>query len=1691
MFKRMKNLIMFLLAAVILLPSLAFAQNDNDDINMSYTVYTNNMYASGDEVSINIYAYYLKKGAEFNFKVYKINDIEGFFSRQTSNYQIDVLSRDSLNLLSMCTQVDEFSKRMKVEGDNDYYYSYETITYKPKQKGAFVVRVSYKNKVAYTGYFVTDIGTITEASNNALLAYTVDRKTGEPLSDVDLGFFLGPKKIGVGKTMRGLFYKEVNQEDRDYAAANDVAYPLIIGRKGDDIAVSDPYLYFGYGANMYSVYIYTNQPVYRPKSPVEFKGIIRKSNPGGFENYPEKDITVRVKDSRGAEVYKTVVKTNSNGSFNGTYQIEENAPLGDYYIYAELDKGQQYTGTFTVEEYKKPEYKVGITLDKDQYLNGDVIKGVVNADYYFGSAVQDAEVEYNVYKKTFYKPWWYFSEYKWWYEEYYATQDDNQKYNNSEFIFSGTGKLDKEGRFDFDYTVKEDFKSKYNDWWYWDREANYESDFIYIIQAKVTDKSRREISSTKTVYVTRSDFFMTSKADKYMYKPDEKVSIEVKAMDFSEKPKQISFEAVVNRLTWSGYPDYKQNKDYVTTVKGNTNEQGVGTVSFDAGSEGYYSIEINSYDSRGKKVTDNTYCYVSKGDMWWWYNESGAVQIFPDKDSYKPGETCKALIVTTTPGANVLITTQNDNILTYHVEKIDGTSKLIEIPVGDNASPNFYITAAYVSNGQFYSSSKSVMVMPDDKFLTVNISTDKTQYKPKDDGTVMVKVTDAAGNPVPNAEVSIGVIDESIYAIKPDNTKDIKSFFYAPKWNTVSVHYSNAYSYYSYSRYISIYERFDVKSLKEGELGTIKGKLTDKNGNAIPYATIVIDGDFVAATTADDGTYEFKLPEGSYTIGVIQQKKTKDSEKELEVKKGQVKEVNLKSGTNGIVLSDLNQELDQSQTSISNGQINLRGGRDVEKVTENAPKTEDRKMKETTDGFYDKDDESGIVTLGNKKGDFVEAETRSDFRDAIYWNPTVITDANGYANVNIQYPDNLTSWTITSRVITGDTKVGQQVNTIITRKDLLVRMETPRFMQQDDEVVISTIVHNYLETEKSTRVSLKAENVEILGDTNAQLITMGKNEEKRIDWKIKVTNPNGFAKLTASALTNEESDAVEMKIPLQPHGLQLANYQSMDISDPEKSDYKFVTIPDYTDLRSTKLTLNVAPSLAATMLGALDELVGYPYGCVEQTMSRFLPTVIVANAFKDLNAPISEATQKDLPKMVEAGYNRLYSMQHYDGGWGWWTNDETHPFMTSYVVYGLTLGEKVGYSVRKDVLSKGITSIKTQLKNKDIEATTRAYMLYALSYAENKDTKLFEEQFQLLSETEMNDYSIALLSMAARNVGNTAAADKYSKMLVSHAQDMGESGSYWGGKTWHYSWQDDKVQTTAMAVKALLLDPVSLKDNPELMNKAIRWLMQQRQGGGWWNTQSTAFIIYAMVDYLKTSKELEPDYSVKISVNGEQILDKHMSKADVFEKDLKFVIDGSKLKVGQNDIKIEKSGAGKVYVSSDLRYYTNESVIQPRENGFRVHKEYFKLEKYTKYNDDKIIYQKRYFNGQVTSGDEILVKVRVEAKDKDLQYFMLEDPIPAGCEVVKDDWAYNIEDEKDYTGYDYYWWRWWYADKDIRDNRVTFFATYLYGDVYEFTYILHAQIPGKYNVIPATGMLMYYPDVRGSSEEIKMEIVDK
>lgn len=1652
---------------VLTFQSLSISQEKN----INYSVSTNNIYFPGDEINLNLYSYnYDNKNRDrkysFEISVLRIKDINTFYSKQSTKYSLDILSKDSLNLLYLTEKVYSIKKTFTSKNDYGYGYLNESIPLIIDSKGAYIVKVTSSNKVAYCGFIVSNLGLISKAGNNSMLAFVVDRKSGNPVSNAELSFFIGARQIGEGKTNDGLFYQKVNEEVK--ALKDEDMIPMIAGKLNDDVVVSDPYLFFGYNSNKYYAYIFTEQPVYRTGSSVNFKGSVRKNVSSELEPLSNKELTVIIKDPKGAEVFKQVLRTNEMGSFDATFNIEEEGALGDYNIFANIDENNSYSASFRVEQYKKPEYKVTVKTDKGQYYGKDNLKAEIEAKYFFGSPVTEAEVEYNIYKVRYYKPWWMFSEYAWWYADYYQDQDDNQKFSGAEFIYSGTGTLNTEGKLTIDYNIKEEFKEDDNYYNNWYRPYYYNSDYKYIVQAKVTDKSRREISGTATAFVTRGGFTLSANTGKYIYKPDENVTIEVNAVDFSDKPVETDFEATIYKSTWDRY-SYNEKKDIVSTIKGRTLADGKGIVSYSLGNtdaEGAYNVEIKSRDQRENVISTNTYFYVSKGDMWWYYNQSGSVQIIPDKDSYKKGEVCHALIVTTNPDVNVLVTTSTDDILSYKVEKFTGTSKLVDIPINENYTSGFEISVNYVSNGTFYNTSKNILIIPEEKFLTVQIEPSALIYKPKETGELKVRVMDNFGNPVRNAEVALGVVDESIYSIKEDNTKDIRKFFYGQRSTGVSTAYNSNNNSNGQSRLITIYEKFNLRSTSDKELATVKGRLLRKNGDAIGIAVIVIDEDYQAAVTDIDGNFEFKLPAGNYSISAYYNGITKDDLVDLNLYKGQIKNITL---YNDKEMNDDNSTLQSGMVSEERDVLSAPVGREAPKMKMN--KATDESKSESYDAK--KDGES-----------YKEADVRSDFRDAIFWSPYSMTDADGNAVVSVKYPDNLTSWRITSRVITEDTKVGQMTSTVITRKDLLIRMETPRFFQENDEVTISTIVHNYLETEKQTKVKFSGENVLLQDAVNERTLSIAPNTDVRIEWKVKVMQSVGEAKLYAEALTNEESDAMEVKIPLQPNGLKITENSVADFSEVNKTEIKTVVIPEGTDLRSTGMKISVDPSLASTILSALDELVGYPYGCVEQTMSRFLPTVVVANAFVKLNAPISEATKKDLPLMVNKGLQRLYSFQHYDGGWGWWENDNTNPFMTAYVVYGMSLAKQAGYEITQGSLNKGIASIKEQLKGSDLDPTTRAYMLYSLATAEEKNRDYFDKEISKISSSDINDYARSLIAMTWKLIGNDGKANESLSILEKNAKTSGEGAAYWEGKQFHYQWQNDKVQTTAMALKAI----VNINESSQLKDKVIRWLMMQRQGTAWRNTQETAMIVYAMVDYLKTSNELEPNYSVKVIVNGQNVFEKQMSKEDVFRKSEIIKVNAEILKTGSNDIRIEKNGSGKVYFSSDITYYNSNNNIPANETGFRIEREYFKLEKYNSYSEDKIIYRKKYFDGTVNSGDEILVKLKVHSKDNDYQYFMLEDPLPSGAEVVKDDWAYQIEEESSYGGYNYYYWRWWYADKEIRDNRVTFFATYLGKGEYEFSYILRAQIPGDYVVNPAKGMLMYYPEVNGNSGNLKFKI---
>ena len=77
------------------------------------------------------------------------------------------------------------------------------------------------------------------------------------------------------------------------------------------------------------------------------------------------------------------------------------------------------------------------------------------------------------------------------------------------------------------------------------------------------------------------------------------------------------------------------------------------------------------------------------------------------------------------------------------------------------------------------------------------------------------------------------------------------------------------------------------------------------------------------------------------------------------------------------------------------------------------------------------------------------------------------TDKDGTAEVALDMPENLTTWRIKVWGMGHGTRVGEGQTDVVTRKDLIVRLQAPRFFVQNDEVVLSANVHNYLKTKKT------------------------------------------------------------------------------------------------------------------------------------------------------------------------------------------------------------------------------------------------------------------------------------------------------------------------------------------------------------------------------------------------------------------------------------------------------------------------------------------------------------------------------------------------------------------------------------------------------------------------------------------------
>jgi uncharacterized protein YfaS (alpha-2-macroglobulin family) len=720
---------------------------------------------------------------------------------------------------------------------------------------------------------------------------------------------------------------------------------------------------------------------------------------------------------------------------------------------------------------------------------------------------------------------------------------------------------------------------------------------------------------------------------------------------------------------------------------------------------------------------------------------------------------------------------------------------------------------------------------------------------------------------------------------------------------------------------------------------------------------------------------------------------------------------------------------------------------------------------------------------GGGGGGGTPGEVRRFFPDTAYWNPSLRTDETGQASITVQLPDNLTTWRLTAKAATQATQVGDATNEILAAKDLLVRPVTPRFFVVGDTPRLEAVVHNYSQETAAVTVELTADGLE-LSDAASRLTVVEPGEAAKVAWDTTVGLADEatltFSAEAASGLT----DSVELTLPIYVYGTEETVGNAGEVQAAVK---EVVQVPSYVLPDRGELTIELSPSLAASMNYSLSYVEEYPYECVEQTISRFLPRLLLYRTIKKLGLPDKQGVGEKLPGIVSRSIQRLYNAQNPDGGWGWWGSDASRAQITAYALFGLAEASKDGFAVDEQVMQRASEFLRTYLNQpSDVRfpqsPNVRAFTLFVMADAGFGDlgmTNALAERPEGLS-SEGKAFTLMALLAQTEDPSNLRVQSLMSDLTSTAV--LSNTGAHWQDETPDKEAMSTATRTTAAVLAAL----IRVQADHPLVEGAARWLMVARREGRWETTQETALSMLALTDLMAARGELKADYSFQVQANGRVLAEENVDVLGLTDS-TEVVVPMQDLRVGEdNEVLIARSpqdAAGRLYYTMHLRYFPPATEVEAANYGLAVAREFLAAD-----GEEQDI-------RSAAVGDLVKVRLTVVAAT-DLHYVVVEDFLPAGLEPVDASLRTTSQEvrerleverkalaEANYKAY-----RWWgyptsyFSHVDMRDNRVVLFATYLPQGVHQYVYFLQATTSGEYNVLPARGYEMYFPEVWGRTD---------
>jgi uncharacterized protein YfaS (alpha-2-macroglobulin family) len=694
-------------------------------------------------------------------------------------------------------------------------------------------------------------------------------------------------------------------------------------------------------------------------------------------------------------------------------------------------------------------------------------------------------------------------------------------------------------------------------------------------------------------------------------------------------------------------------------------------------------------------------------------------------------------------------------------------------------------------------------------------------------------------------------------------------------------------------------------------------------------------------------------------------------------------------------------------------------------------------------------DNKGYMVGGG--GDLGDA-FRKNFVTCALWNANLVTDENGRVSATFTAPDSLTRYRVIAVVQTKDDAFGAGESAFEVNKPVMIEPALPRFANIGDQLDLRAVLHNLTDVAGEVDVELALDDLAVCANPRRQ-VTLPAHGTIAVDFPVEFKKDGEaqwkwVARFTGADGETAYRDAVQTKLKV---GFPVAQLREVKLQRTEDVQTNLLKDADPAVLEGNGVArVSLSNSRVIELRESLNQLLHYPYGCVEQTTSSTLPWIVLQD-FRDA-LPELARTDGQIRDAVNYGIDRLLTMQTSGGGLSYWPGGkEPHFWGSSYGALGLVMAKRAGYAVPAEELDSllkylsGALRGTAEIRNR-WDLSERALALYTLALAGRAEPAYHEILFK--RRDELNAESRALLALAV--IESKGAPEMATELLANAKPEGFDEDAFWSGS------RDAAIRLLAWC---------QFKPEAPEVDATVTELLGLREGGHWLTTQGNSWSLIAFSTYLRKVEKPAPHIAGTLAWGD---------RTQAFTLEKKEPLQRIELPIAPGNDRLPMTLANpdskRIFTEVELVAHP-KSLNQPQQDqGYGIERAYSKIE-----DDGKLTELK---SPQI--GDRVLVTLKIDVR-KRARYIAVEDPLPSILEAVNPAFKSQETRAGEVLGQD------WPADfQELRDDRALFFADYLSPGQYTIRYLARVRAAGTATAPSAKIEEMYHPDRFGLTETARL-----